>query len=114
YPAFVLFMELDPRQVDVNAHAAKVEVRFRDPRHVHDFLFRSVERVLRETYAGSSLTDAPPASADAVLPSDSGPAAPVPMWPSRGPAQSHLSLHVAEHAAGPSEVARDDFSSTVA
>ena len=114
YPAFVLFMELDPRQVDVNAHPAKLEVRFRDPRHVHDFLFRSVERVLRETYAGSSLAAAPPASADVVLPTQSGPAAAVPMWPSRGPTQSHLSLHVAEHAVRPSEVPRDDFSSTVA
>ncbi|NLG75307.1 MAG: DNA mismatch repair endonuclease MutL [Xanthomonadaceae bacterium] len=111
FPAFVLFMELDPRQVDVNAHPAKLEVRFRDPRHVHDFLFRSVERVLRETHAGSSLAVAPPASADVVLPSESSAA---PMWPARGPAQSHLSLHVSERAAGRREIPRDDFSSTVA
>jgi DNA mismatch repair protein MutL len=111
YPAFVLFMELDPRQVDVNAHPAKLEVRFRDPRHVHDFLFRSVERVLRETYAGSSLSAPPPASADVVLP---GVSAPTPMWPSRGPSQSHLSLHVADRTAAPTEPQREDFSSTVA
>ncbi len=111
YPAFVLFMELDPRQVDVNAHPAKLEVRFRDPRHVHDFLFRSVERVLRDTYAGSSLAAAPPASADVVLP---GAASPVPMWPARGPSQSHLSLHVADRLAAPTEPQREDFSSTVA
>ena len=53
-PAYVLFMEIDPTQVDVNAHPAKLEVRFRDGRHVHDFLFRSVERALRDTYAGSA------------------------------------------------------------
>lgn len=111
YPAFVLFMELDPRQVDVNAHPAKLEVRFRDPRHVHDFLFRSVERFLRETYAGSSLAAAPPASADVVLP---GAPSPVPMWPSRGPSQSHFSLHVADRAVAPNESQREDFSSTVA
>ena len=53
HPAYVLFMELDPAQVDVNAHPAKLEVRFRDGRHVHDFLFRTVERALRDTYAGA-------------------------------------------------------------
>jgi DNA mismatch repair protein MutL len=42
FPAFVLYLEMDPRQVDVNAHPAKHEVRFREPRLVHDFLFRSV------------------------------------------------------------------------
>src|SRR5690606_41247126 len=97
FPAVVLVMEPDTRRVDVSAHPAKLEVRFRDPRHVHDCLFRSVEPVLRETHAGSSLTGAPPASADVVLPSESSAA---PMWPARGPAQSHLSLHVSERAAG--------------
>jgi len=78
HPAFVLFMELDPAQVDVNAHPAKLEVRFRDGRHVHDFLFRSVERALRDTDADSLLP--PPASA--------------PMWPMQG--HSSFGLHVAE------------------
>ena len=54
HPAYVLFMEIDPTQVDVNAHPAKLEVRFRDGRHVHDFLFRTVERALRDTYAGAA------------------------------------------------------------
>ncbi len=111
YPAFVLFMELDPRQVDVNAHPAKLEVRFRDPRHVHDFLFRSVERVLRETYAGSSLAAAAPASAQGVLPEASSA---VPMWPARGPAQSPLSLRVADHDFPRSEAPREAATSTVA
>ncbi|MGH8185787.1 MAG: DNA mismatch repair endonuclease MutL, partial [Steroidobacteraceae bacterium] len=80
HPAFVLFMQIDPAQVDVNAHPAKLEVRFRDGRHVHDFLFRTVERVLSATYAGASSAP-PPASTSAVLPS-------VGMWPARGPGHS--------------------------
>jgi DNA mismatch repair protein MutL len=49
HPAFVLFIELDPRRVDVNAHPAKLEIRFRDSRLVHDFVFRSVEAALAAT-----------------------------------------------------------------
>lgn len=66
HPAYVLSLTMDARELDVNVHPQKHEVRFRNSRMVHDFLFRSLHQALGEVQPGQQIDSPGFALADGV------------------------------------------------
>ncbi len=71
YPAYILFLEILPTQVDVNVHPTKHEVRFRESRVVHDFILRSVHDALANTRTWESEHQCTHAAAVTTIPASS-------------------------------------------
>jgi len=99
HPAFALMLELDPQRVDVNVHPQKHEVRFRDGRLVHDFLFKTIHHALSGTRPGG-------VAAQTAAVSRAHGAAPGSFAQNRPSGQAGLGLAVAETISRYSELAR--------
>jgi DNA mismatch repair protein MutL len=90
HPAFVLFLELNPQLVDANAHPTKQEVRFREGRLVHDFLFRTLHQAIADIRPGDE------AGAPAQIPAQVAPE-PSPPHPEPPVTQPYRPVYQVQH-----------------